>query len=746
MATCDEGSCTGVTTGSRIVVAATLLVVAFSCIAVSPLAAQARGAADSVARRGVDTAASLPETAQAAQSARSARGERWNEPNVLELVERGRQRRMAPLMDDALRNYRALAEGSIYFYIDPDFADPVLMRADQVAVELYWAPPDLTRQVLLGQRMEKRLPIRDFHYYIDRLTVVQNGFGDEIQVGEGMDVRNVVHPLAGAGAHHYDYRLADSLVLRLPGSDPIRAYEVVVRPRNAELPGFVGSMYLDGASGALVRMTFGFTRASYVDPRNDYVRITLDHGLWQGRYWLPHEQQVVVRRELPELDLGAGTVIRASLRVTDYDFDLDLPAGFFQWPTVTAAPRAEREAYAFERGMYDDLVRDGLAMGEDVRAIEREARRMLREQVLSGLPRTRPSVPAFSSMFRYNRIEGAFAGSGVRTTAGDADLLVLGGYAFGAGRPSALLQARFDAGVDARVQAMLFHRELRDVAPSAAAPGALNTLAVLAAGRDYLDPFFASGGTLSVQRRLLPGASLRVGAGIEQQVPGTRVVASAPLGGRALRGVFPFAEGTQATLFGELAGAAPAYRGARPSYALRLEGGAFEAGRYGAADATIALAGTGAQLGLSTELRLAGGTLLGAAPLQRHYFLGGPGTLPGHDFRSLIGRRFALAGADATWDVAFPWLGVRAFGAVGTVGGGAATVDTAASGARIRATDGADRAAAEVAATGARVRGTVGMGAAVLHGVLRIDLAHGIGPGGFPTLVFSIDPRLRPWL
>jgi hypothetical protein len=687
------------------------------------------GAVPVTCRIGLLLAALLVVAPLPAQSRQPAAGGGWNDGRVMELVERGRARRQAPLADETLRNYRALAEGSIYFYIDPDAADPVLMRADQVAVELFWAQPGRTRQVLLGQRIEKHLPIRDFQYYIDRLTVIQGGFSDEIRVGEGMDVRDVTHPLAARAELVYDYRLADSLELRLPGSLPIRAYEIVVRPKQPELPGFVGSIYLDEATGALVRMAFSFTRASYADARNDYVRITVDHGLWQGRHWLPNEQQVIVRRELPELDLGAGTIIRATLRVTDYEFDLDLPPAFFAMPGVVAVPRAERAAYPFQRGMYDDLVRDGLRVGGDIRAVEAETRRLLREQMLTGLPRTRPSVPNASALLRFNRSEGMFLGGGVRTTLSGVDMLATAGYALAAERPGGGVDVRVPVATFGRLDAGAYVRELRDVGPHAGAPGMLNTLATVFGGRDYLDPYFATGGRVGLRHALLPGVGMRIDGRLERQRPGRQNVASAPAGGGELRGMLPLDSGTLGSVRVQLDAGAPAYRGVRPQLAASVEGATFDGQAFGALGGSVAVARTAAQLGAVLEARVEARTLIGAAPLQRHFFLGGPGTLPGHAYRQLAGSHYALASVEGTRTLLAPWLDVRAFAAAGYAGGGL----------------GAGAAAALPHATD-RALGSIGVGAAFLHRVLRIDLAYGLGGSGREAVIFTVDPRLRPWL
>jgi len=188
----------------------------------------------------------------------------WSQPRTLELVARARERRREPVADSSLLNYRADVTGHVYFFLDAEGQpEPVLLRADQVALELYWAQPGRVKQVIRGMRSEEQLPIRDFAYYLDRYTVIQNGLGDIIRVGEGRDVHDVPHPLAPGAEAVYDYRLADSLEIRLPARpDPIRVYEVQVRPRDYGRPAIVGSLFLERARGDLVRLAFTSTRAT----------------------------------------------------------------------------------------------------------------------------------------------------------------------------------------------------------------------------------------------------------------------------------------------------------------------------------------------------------------------------------------------------------------------------------------------------------------------------------------------------
>src|SRR5690606_37699892 len=113
----------------------------------------------------------------------------WNDARAHSLIAKARERRRAPLADSTLRDYRARAEGFVYFYIDRRETDErTLVKIDQVALDVFWAYPDLTKQRIVGMRDESRLPNR-MYYHLDHLTVVQNGFGDIIRMGDGDEVQ-----------------------------------------------------------------------------------------------------------------------------------------------------------------------------------------------------------------------------------------------------------------------------------------------------------------------------------------------------------------------------------------------------------------------------------------------------------------------------------------------------------------------------------------------------------------------------
>ncbi|HEX5829912.1 MAG TPA: hypothetical protein VFY16_02950, partial [Gemmatimonadaceae bacterium] len=69
------------------------------------------------------------------------------------LAERATARRAQQLADTALRDYRATAIGYLTFLaqVGEGFPDPpAVVKADQLAVEIYWKAPNLSRQVIVG--------------------------------------------------------------------------------------------------------------------------------------------------------------------------------------------------------------------------------------------------------------------------------------------------------------------------------------------------------------------------------------------------------------------------------------------------------------------------------------------------------------------------------------------------------------------------------------------------------------------
>ena len=640
--------------------------------------------------------------------------------------------RVSGVSDTAVAAYEARAEGHIYFYLErDDGGDPVPMRVDQVAVDLYRSRDGRTRQIVRGLRRQELLPVKDFRYYVDRLTAVQNGFGNRISIGQGYDVRDVPHPLGYEGEALYRYRIVDSIRVTVPTMPaPTRVYEVEVRPRREDVPAFVGSILLEATTGALVRMVFSFTPASYIDRRNDRVHVRLEHSLQEETLWLPYRQVVEVRREMPELDLPVGTVIRATLEVTGYNFEPDLPAGFFSGPPITLAHYNAADSTEFREGLMERMAEEGLSP-VSLAEIEAEAGQIAREQVVSGLPRTRLYADRFSSLLRANRAEGVYAGLGVSFAPRPfLKLDGMAGYGFASRKVSATLRGRWTTN-DAMTMTTLelYGHQLRDVGPRSGVSAALNTLSTLLRNLDYTDPYFATGARAAFDYRVGGGgASIQLDGGLED-FRGLGNPWSGGLGAAdRLRPLRPVEEGVFASGgggFTYLWGVVPTW-GAK--VALNATAGRWQGSGNGMITARVDARVAARDLGRHARLAIEAGASRGTLPHQLLFLLGGRGTLPGHAYRSYGGRQFLLAGGEASFTVLPMWLTARLLAGAGAVGAApsALTDDWA-----VTSTDG--------------WRGYWGAGISTVHHILRIDVVWGL-PGGAFELVLSVDPRLRPFL
>ena len=660
------------------------------------------------------------------------------------MVEDARVRRSLPYEDSALRNYSASAQGYIYFYLDRESNEELtLVKVDQVALEVYWAYPGSTKQRIVGLRDESVLPNR-MRYHLDHLTVVQNEFGDQITLGHGDEVQSVVHPIAAGSERTYNFRLADSLTLRLGGlPEPLRVYEIEVRPRDRSAPGFVGSVFIDAAASDIVRMDFTFTRSSYVDRRLDYIRISLENGLWEGRFWLPYEQRVELRRQLPELDFPAGAVIRGEMRVRDYAFNVPLPPGLFRGPAVTSVPRAQREAYAFEDDLFADLAEQGLAADPDLEALRQEAAGLVGQRYLEGLPPLRFDLRGASNVLRFNRAERTHVGLGLSyRLANDMTARAGAGYSFGTEEPTARVGLDFDA-FDLALAIEGFWNQPRDLGYPAAA-GAMNTLSSVAAaagaefGHDFQDLWFARGiaGSLHHRDAVLGGWRLAGVLALEHARAASTLIDGyeADPGDELNRPLPAIDEGRDLLMAVQLTRRSAAESLIGWDAGIGLDWGAFRTssdvpdtdhGSYGRFMADL-----GVHRGTSGDAwylagRVRAGTLVGDAPLQRHFLLGGRGTVPGQAFRSHAGDASALLQAELRRRVSTPWLSVRASAAAGWT---SLTDDRV-----VAAWPGVDEGA---------VGPSMGAGIGLVNEILWLDVWRGLGDDGDWEILLTVDPRL----
>jgi hypothetical protein len=663
----------------------------------------------------------------------------WNGPRALELIERAIQRRRRWGDEGDLRDYKAQATGHIYFLYDLGRnTERHLIKADQLALGLYWQAPGRSRQLITGRREQKTLPT-NIRYHLDHLTVVMDNYADRIHMGEGAEVRDVLHPAAASAPDFYEYRLADSLSLLLPERE-VRVYRLEVRPRRPALPALVGSIYLEQATADIVRLEFTFTAASYIDETVDYINVHLENAMWQGRYWLPYRQGIELRREFELLKFPAGSVIRAELSIRDYEFNSGIPASFFRGPAVATLPRDLLDDYEFEGGLYDALDPGVATTPPSLEAIRDEATRLVTDRYLQQIKPFQLAVPGASSVLRFRRAEGLYVGPGVNFgLPRGGDLLLLGGYAVGAERFE--IEGRLTGPLwgAARVELPVYIDRVADATPWTASSGAVATLATAFGGEDYREPYWNSGLGLAVSWPWL-GSRARVAAAYEEWE-------AAGLEAEVLftdhRPVRQLDDGAVLRL--ELGLRRPPVAAIEAvggiSWDLRLDaaspslGGDFE---YVLGALSAAQYWPGLVAGFGLQLSAAAGAVGGGGiPAQRLFPAGGRGTVRGFDFHRFVGNLYGSLSVDLRRPILYPFLSGAVFldgGWAGIEGGSARS-----------AVERWNRNGSQAGATGGWIVGA-GAGVGLLFDIVRLELARGLTDDGVWEFVFRVRRAFWDWL
>jgi hypothetical protein len=656
----------------------------------------------------------------------------WNDSAAVALANRATARRTQVGADTGLRDYRARAHGFVFFlgqFGEGMTQAPRLLKADQLELEVYWKAPRLSKQRIVGWRDRAELPT-DISYHVDHLGIVQNNFGPVIRLGDGDEVKDVPHPLSPDALLRYDYALGDTTTIHL-GDTVVRVVILEVRPASSA-PAIAGTLHLDVATADLVRMSFSFTPASYVDKQLEDVSIVLENALWEGRFWLPYRQEIEIRRRATWLDIPARGVIRGRWDVEDYDFNIGLDDRWFAGPEIVALPRAERDAYPWEQTLAAAI--QGVAepvRRNDMEAVRAEVTRLAGYRARSALRPQRLGVRRISDLVHANRVEGLALGAGVvMRLGGAAEARALVSYGTADGRPKGLFALGGAQGLWRAEWAV--YREVRDVADHAIVAPLVNSFAAQEFGDDYGDYYGAEGLQLVVTRTL--GARGEASLALQRDAIRSLTVHGAPASGTYRPN--PALGGRSAN---------------RAALTLRRRSGGFAVRRDLQAELTLEIGGprdeiSYGRLAVTAQalaplgptrvlLRADAGYASRALPPHRAFVMGGRGTLPGDPFRAWGGSRAVLVHAE--WRVPLPAL---------TLGiGSLARVPTTLTAAPFVATGwtAAPPAGTTWRATGA-ARTSVGIALEWL-GLIRLELGMGL-QSGRGQLSFDVSRDFWPIL
>ena len=592
-------------------------------------------------------------------------GQSWNSAEALALVRRAVDRREAARADSSLASYRTRAHGFVFFLaqVGEGLTEPPrLVKADELDVEVYWHAPDRSKQVILGWRDGAFLPT-DINYHRDHLGIVTNNFGDMIRIGEGDEVRDVIHPLAPAGLQVYDYALGDSLAIRsAEGRTVVR--EVQVRPRSFRRPLVVGTLFLDASTAQLVRFRFSFTPPAYLDRQLEDISIVLENALYEHRYWLPYRQEVEIRRRSTWLDFPARGIIRGRWEIDGYDLNLVIPPRVLAGAPIGGLLQPRPNDSTWAEPLQQAIAGVARPLNEqDMDALRVEVERIAGARALGGLSSRRLAAGSISDLAHVNRVQGLALGVGAvfGISESRAQLRPAIGYGTSDGRVTGGLSLTLGQG--ATQLNLDAARRIRDLSDLPVIAPAMNSILSQESGDDHGDYVLLNSAELGMRHRLSGRTTLGLGVGIEES---RSVGVSASPASGAYRPNPPLGSGTRRLARIDLERASGGIAVRRDLQGrLSLEGGEGNAGVSDYLRAT----GEGRWLVSLGKSELLSRAYLGVGteglPPHRTFVMGGRATLPGEPFRAYGGRTAALAQVEWRFQVPVPAISLGSFASTG---------------------------------------------------------------------------------
>jgi hypothetical protein len=590
---------------------------------------------------------------------------------------------------------------------------------------------------------------------------------DALWIGSGLAKANVtdsdiINPLAHGAEAYYTYATGDSLSFQLRGGSRIIVRELLVRPRTPRWNVVVGSLWFDVSSGQLVRAVYRLsepidilaTAKEYGENDMDdipfWIRpfltpmsasldvITVDYGLFEGRFWLPRLQIVEGKGNIGAFH--ASATIQQRFEYASVNGTLDIPliqpsvADTARDPEGYRARREEKEerckdqsaTYDRQLSKYENTLNVLIRTPCDTAALthsstlppsiysatdtlfnESEIEAMIESalglQHQGGFVPQRPVVRYGLRYTTYNRVEGVATGAEVEQTFGN-------GYTgrallrFGTAdlRPKGELSLSRSNGR----QTLTVTGYARLVAANDWGNffSLSSSLSALLLGRDEGMYYRTWGGELRYEQEsgLIDSWRLFAEGHSDARVHSTFSVM------HALRDSHRFRDNIDATN-GSVFGLALRKRGAlgqdprRPRLAsdFRVEGGvgSFDYVR-GMLDLTLSSPITSR---LDAALTLSGGTSGGELPVQRLWFLGGTYTVRGQPITAAVGNAYWLTRLELGGS-GVPFFRPTLFGDLGWAGNRDQFTKN------VRPISGA------------------GIGFSILDGLIRFDVAKGIRP------------------
>jgi hypothetical protein len=245
----------------------------------------------------------------------------FRDPRARDLLAAARNARLA--QDSSITGYDATAyeRMSVGLGFRRIARERLLMRSER-ASRIVWSRSGPAYAEILGRRSVTPIldGIGDGDIQIDDAIPVPYYPGREsLWVGSGLakadiDESDMIHPLARGAEAYYTYAVGDSVSFQLPGGRRINLRELVVRPRAPKWNVALGSLWFDVADARLVRGVYrmaepidvwavadeeaeddddrppGWVKGMLSPLKAQINAVTIEYGLHEGRFWMPRVQ------------------------------------------------------------------------------------------------------------------------------------------------------------------------------------------------------------------------------------------------------------------------------------------------------------------------------------------------------------------------------------------------------------------------------------------------------------------------
>ena len=558
-----------------------------------------------------------------------------------------------------LDDYRAAMSAVIHLSIRADTAQggELPVTIDEFAGEVQWERAGNVLQTVRGHRVRMLAPTPyTVGSMLEAPWIIPHLYGNTINVfslsatpGGRTQLAQAVHPFSFRGIDFYHYA-AGSPVRVSTSEGVVTLIPITVRPRPGTLEEaddyrlVAGTFWIDFDRAAVARSRFGFVeRGGRFVVTETGVFFELESALVGGRYWLPYRQRREIQVASPLL--GGAAAIRIVTTLSGFELNTGWRAeqrgARFAWRLQDDgfAGTPPLDAEATDIGDFADLVQI-VRPPESTRGVQAALR-----------------YERGDHLFRYNRVEGAFVGLGMRIRPAnperrDWSVYAHVGWAFSESTARGELAFRWHPGdptaPGARWSATLGgYRRLRDMT-SFRPPLQWElgyALGAALGGYDVRD-YYDAAGAEAFATRASGGWTARLGGRMERHDSVTRNTESFLFGSAGdFPAVAPAEPGTHAAVEGTL-------RYARGTGAFGVGGGVIAQvtadqgfGDFGVTRATGLLSMRFPSRYVTLIARGDGGTVLGEAPPQFLFRFGGIEGLRGYARNEFGGSTAALGRA-----------------------------------------------------------------------------------------------------